>query len=320
MPSLFARIVECGPYSAILEESHADAKKRGRSRYDAGFKPWLMTYRGRPESYLPQLQENFALGVDVIRVVDGSRRQTSVEASYNLRNHHPCYCGCDDPDSPYEIYDDYMEAFFLKSPSKLSHASNFRYQAGQYSSAEGTQVLPKLSFEMDFASALGNTWQYRRHKRTREDVFDAICDQDCCCEMCYDHEHPFGVSAILHPAQPNPFCPCHANKFVIPLRNSSTVLLSQHGSRNSFLQLYESMSTSQLAFPSTRPFRHECRTASLAKEFGSSPIFAWTSRKAMQSSPLTCMSITVTTHKPLVATWNQCSVHASYANRKWRRR
>jgi hypothetical protein len=111
-----------------------------------------------------------------------------------------------------------------------------------------------------------------------------------------------------------------SNKFVIPLRNSSTVLLSQHRRRNSCLQLYEFMSTSPSAFPSTRPFNSESRTAPLAKEFENSPIFAWTSRKAMRSSPLTCMSITVTHHKLLVGTWNRCSALASYAKRKWGRR
>jgi hypothetical protein len=168
-----------------------------------------MTFRGKPESYLPQLQENFAPGVDVIRVVDGPRRQTSVGTSYDLRDCHPYECDCYGSGSPYQIYDDYLKAFFMDLPSKSPYASNFRYQASQDSSDNGTQAIPKLSFEMDFVSALGNTWQYRRHERSSKDVFDVICDQHCCCEMCHDHEHPFGVGAILQGAQPNPLCACH---------------------------------------------------------------------------------------------------------------
>lgn len=55
-----------------------------------------MTFYGEVEYYLPDLQEDFAPGVDIIRVVNGSCAQTTVLDSYDTTclADHPWHCDC----------------------------------------------------------------------------------------------------------------------------------------------------------------------------------------------------------------------------------
>jgi hypothetical protein len=205
--SLFLRIVECSPHSVIPEESREEAKKRGQSRYQAGLKPWLLTFRGSPEGYLSSLQQNHAPGVEVVRVVDGTRKETSVEAFYDPKDCHPFECGCYDEDPSLRLYDNYLSDFFLKSASKSILARNFRYQAAPPTSTQNRiRNLYEASHEMDMVSASGQTWEYRRRGFCSGAFYNIIHEREeleryCGCGMCYvcqcGDEKTFGVSSQI---------------------------------------------------------------------------------------------------------------------------
>jgi hypothetical protein len=202
LPSRLVRIVECSVLAVITDETRHSRKKRSSSRMEAGLKPWLLNFYGGPPEYLPEIQEDFVPGVEVVRVFDGPRNQMSLKTTYDKEDDchiHPHECGCDDDKASYDTYNHYLKAFFIHSSSKSLQANHFRFKAiDAYRANESRNLHREACHEVEMTSATGNTWTYGRQAYSAcmfgDILFDemegCLCDDPAC-------EEGFGVSVEI---------------------------------------------------------------------------------------------------------------------------
>lgn len=164
-----SRIIECSGGSRLPIQSTKMQKAIGLSRKAAGLRPWLLTFRGNPKKYLPDVQERHFPGIEVVRVVDNDQHHTMEESEGC--NH--CYEMMCEEGWPGGVFEHYCSAFFNSSKDTSRHAMNFRYYASEH--------LPpvkapkdRIRYELDMESLSGKTWQYRREANVREATINGL--------------------------------------------------------------------------------------------------------------------------------------------------
>jgi hypothetical protein len=266
--SLIVRIVECSEHSGMANEKRQATQKRSLSRLKAGLKPWLLTFYGEPPAYLPKVQEDFAPGVEVVRVFDGPRRQTYLKAAYDTEvdcEIHPDECGCEDDDSPFDTYNYYLKAFFIKSSSDSLQANHFRFKAiASYRGNQNPRRVPddEAWHQVEMTSSAGNTWTHERQGYSSCSIYDILCNkmETCSCDdpAC---EEGFAVSEkisiALSKSLTNSHCLC---------RNSLTTSTLPARTERLPLCRFERTFTSYLIRQSAKPWIGS-RSASLEKNY-----------------------------------------------------
>jgi hypothetical protein len=144
-------------------------KAIGLSRKAAGLRPWLLTFRGNPKKYLPDVQERYFPGIEIVRVVDNGQHHT-MEDSEGCNHCFEMMC---EEGLSSEIIEHYCSAFFTSSEYISRYATTFRY----YASEHLPPVKPpkdRIRYELDMKSLSGKTWQYRREVDVQEATINSL--------------------------------------------------------------------------------------------------------------------------------------------------
>lgn len=153
------RIVECSAGSRIPIQSRQMEEAVGLSRKAAGLRPWLLTFRGEPKKYLPDVQGRLFPDIEVVRVAHEAQQRTMDESDgCNHCDPNVCEDGWSGA-----AFDHYCSTFFNSSPYTARYDSTFRYYASGVSRFRLADApKDRIRYELDMTSGTGKKWQFRR--------------------------------------------------------------------------------------------------------------------------------------------------------------
>jgi hypothetical protein len=203
------RIIECTSGSRVLNDSKEMNVARALSRKAAGFRPWLLTFRGDPKKYLFDVQSRHLPTIDVVRVIN-DERQITLEGFDECD--HCAEIGCADGGHG-AVFEHYSDTFFVHDQEEsqrnnpeqgttaqdapqqdLAHyASTFRYYASHLRPSTKSHK-DHIFYMMDMKSITGKKWEYRRE----EDVSIAKMGDLLYDQLSYDDYGSHGVSRPLY--------------------------------------------------------------------------------------------------------------------------